>query len=143
MGNNVSIFIGSDSQVYGSIVRYITAIVYKYGNRGAHYIFNMDEVPRMKDDFLRLYNEGSRTVETYEIISEAIPVNILMEFDYANIKKTLSSPLVGAFKGWPNARFKGGEMFSTKAADWICRNYGEITSDWNKENKANSHLRVA
>ena len=141
--NNLSVYIGSDSQVYGGIIRYVTAIVYRYGNRGAHYIFNCEEVPRIKDDFLRLYNEGARTVETHDLLASEIPITALMEFDYAGVKKTLSTPVVGAFKGYSNARFKGGDMLSTKAADHICRNYREIVSKWNKEDREQATLRVA
>lgn len=134
--SNLSIFIGTDSQVYGGIIRYVTAIVYRYGHRGAHYIFHCTNEPRTKDDFMRLYNEGARTVQANQFIIEELPSLVpLMEFDYAGIKKTLSSPLVGAFKGYQNARFKGGEMFATKAADHITRNFYEIVSNWNKETR--------
>lgn len=127
------VYIGSDSQVYGGIMRYITAIVYRYGHRGAHYIFHCSEEPRVKDDFLRLYNEGARTVQAYQFLYDEIPALVTkMEFDYAGVKKTLSSPLVGAFRGHQNVRFKGGDMLSTKAADHICRHFREIISHWDK-----------
>lgn len=128
---NLKIYVGTDSQVYAPDIRYVTAIVYRYGQRGAHYIFNCDEIPTIKDDFLRLYNEGLRTVEACEMLRNELPIEIeAMEFDFAGVAKTLSTPLVGVFKGYQNARFKGGEMFSTKAADHICRNYREIKSKW-------------
>jgi predicted RNase H-related nuclease YkuK (DUF458 family) len=130
---NLRIYIGSDSQVYNPISRYVTAIVYRYGHRGAHYIFHVDEVPKIKDDFLRLYTEGLRTVEAAHLLTSELPVSIhALEFDYAGVKKTLSTPLVQAFKGYQNATFKGGEMISTKAADHICRHYREIMSKWPK-----------
>lgn len=119
---NLKIYVGTDSQVYGGIVRYVTAVVYRYGHRGAHYIYRMEDMRRMNDDFLRLYTEGAKTIEISEILTSELPVAIeAMEFDYADVKKTLSSKLVSAFKGITNARFKSGEMIATKAADHICR----------------------
>lgn len=143
---NLTMFIGTDSQVYGGIIRYVTCIVYRYGHRGAHYIFNCHEPNRIKDDFLRLYNEGARTVQAFQLLSEEIPSTAaVLEFDYAGIKKTLSTPLVGAFKGYQNARFKGGEMFATKAADHICRNFHEIISKWDVQVREDykEEIRVA
>jgi predicted RNase H-related nuclease YkuK (DUF458 family) len=45
---NLVIRIGTDSQNYSSITRYVTTIVYRYGNRGAHYIFYKQDLPRVK-----------------------------------------------------------------------------------------------
>lgn len=119
---NLKIYIGTDSQTHSETVVYVTAIVYRYGRNGAHYIYYKERVPKIKDQFLRLYNEGLRTIETAEIIREEIPIAIeALEFDYANVKKTLSSPLVSVFKGYQGATFKSGMMIATKAADHICR----------------------
>lgn len=130
---NLRIYVGSDSQVprngkrHRGYMVYATAIVYRYGHRGAHYIFNGEEVPIVKDDFLRLYAEGVRTLEAAELLKNELPVEVTMEFDYAGEKKTLSTMCVGAFKGYQNARFKGGEMISTKAADHIVRHWNELS----------------
>lgn len=140
---NLKIYIGSDSQTYSGITRYVTCLVFRYGQRGAHYIFNVEEVPKVKDDFLRLYNEGVRTLEAHDMLTSEVSVAIeALEFDYAGIKKTISSALVGVFKGYLNATFKGGEMVSTKAADHVCRNYREIRHKWKKDDNENK-LRVA
>ncbi len=141
---NLKMYIGTDSQVYGGIVRYVTAVVYRYGNNGAHYIYQGNEVPRMKDDFLRLYNEGANTLEVAQYIYDEIPSFTIsqLEFDYAGVKKTLSTALVSVFKGYLNSRFKGGEMIATKAADHICRNWREHSRKWNKDQDI-ATLRVA
>lgn len=119
---NLKIYIGTDSQVSRESITYVTAIVYRYGKNGAHYIYCKERVAKTKDQFLRLYNEGWRTVETAQIIQDELPVSIeALEFDYANVKKTLSSPLVAVFKGYQNAVFKSGRMIAVKAADHICR----------------------
>lgn len=125
--SNLKIYIGTDSQNFSSITRYVTTIVYRYGNRGAHYIYFREDVPRVKTDYLRLYDEGVRTINTFEMLTSEIPVSVeALEFDYADAKKTISSKLVQDFRGWvagiqQKAVFKSGWMIATKAADHICR----------------------
>jgi predicted RNase H-related nuclease YkuK (DUF458 family) len=142
---NLTIYIGSDSQVDDGRLVYATSIVFRYGTRGAHHIFHIEDVDRIKDDFLRLYNEGVRTVETYDLLTEELPVVATLEFDYNNMKKTLSSNLVSIFKGYHNAKFKSGEMLATKSADHICRHWKEIRHSWKmKDDKQQfGGLRVA
>jgi len=124
---NLRIYVGTDSQDYGKITRYITCICYRYGHRGAHFVYLKDEVPKIRDLYSRLYTEGVRTVDAALLITEEIPVAIeALEFDYSNIKKTKSTPVVQALKGWVkglnmNASFKSGEQLATKAADHVCR----------------------
>lgn len=121
---NLTIRIGTDSQNYSGITRYVTTIVYRYGRRGAHYIYFRDEVPRVRVEYSRLYDEGVRTMEAYELLTRDIPVSVeALEFDYADVKRTISSQLVSVFKNWgvSNAVFKSGEMIACKAADHICR----------------------
>lgn len=121
---SLKIYVGTDSQSYGGITRYVTVIVYRYGHRGAHFIYYREEVPRDRDksQFVRLYGEGMRTLEAGDILTQDIPVAIeALEFDFADATKTLSSKLVGAFKGTQNAVFKSGNMFACKAADHACR----------------------
>lgn len=121
---NLRIYIGTDSQSFSESTIYVTAIVFRYGKRGAHYVYYKEKVPREKIDFTRLYNEGLRTIEAHNLLTEEIPVSIeALEFDYADAKKTVSSQLVQIFKNWGNlnAVFKSGEMIATRAADHICR----------------------
>lgn len=126
MHKNLTIRIGTDSQDY-RVTKYATVVVFRYGLRGAHYIFHYDERARHKTEYLRLYEEGVRTIETAELICREIPISIEgLEFDFADVKKTLSSKLVQDFKGWTkginqNPVFKSGQMIATKAADHIIR----------------------
>lgn len=123
---NMKIYIGTDSQNYSDITRYVTAIIYRYGHRGAHYIYFKENVPRVKTDYLRLYDEGVRTIQAWEMLTTEIPIAVEgLEFDYADVK-TISSKLVQDFKGWcaglqQKAIFKSGQMIACKAADHICR----------------------
>jgi len=125
---NLKIYIGTDAQDYGKITRFATCIVYRYGHRGAHFIYFWEEVPVIRDLFSRLYAEGVRTVETAELLREHLPAIAIeaLEFDYSDIKKTKSTPVISALRGWVkglglNASFKSGEQLATKAGDHVCR----------------------
>jgi predicted RNase H-related nuclease YkuK (DUF458 family) len=119
---NLQIHIATDSQSMSNVTRYATTIVYRYGLRGAHYIVFKEEVSRERVEYTRLYNEGIRTYEAWEILTKEIPsISPILEFDYNDVKKTQSSSLVQAFRGYPNAVFKSGKMIAAKAADHECR----------------------
>jgi predicted RNase H-related nuclease YkuK (DUF458 family) len=127
---HLKVYIGTDSQDYGKVTRYATAIVYRYGKRGAHYIFHVDEVPKHKDMFTRLYDEGVRTIETAQVIDNEIPIAFeALEFDYNHIPKFNSNKLLASIRGWVtglNYRgvFKNSDkdmMIAAKAADHLCR----------------------
>lgn len=128
---NLKIYIATDSQDRAGISRYATAIVYRYGHRGAHYIFFKEEVPRVRDMYSRLYDEAVRTIETAQLIDAEIPIAFeALEFDFNHVPKFNSNRLVSAIGGWVKglnyrAVFKNSDkdfMIAAKAADHICRN---------------------
>lgn len=126
--DNLKIYISTDSQNYGGKSVFVTAVVFRYGLRGAHYIYLKQRIPRIRDIFTRLWKEGELTVECAEMITQEIPLKIeALEFDYNNKKITKSTNLVPALVGWAsslgyNTRVKPDEMIAAKAADHLCRN---------------------
>lgn len=131
---NMKIYIGTDSQDKKTsakgkkyITVYATCICYRYGHRGAHFIYLREKVPIIRDMYTRLYGEAVRTIETAQLIDSEIPISFeALEFDYNQIPKWASNKLLSAVGGWVkglnyNAIFKGGEVISPKAADHVCR----------------------
>ena len=125
---NLKVYIGTDSQDLGQSSRFATAICYRYGHRGAHYVFFLQDVPRMKSMEMRLLEEASRTIEAAEMISSEIPVAFeALEFDYNHIPKFKSNKVLSTVKGWVAGLnykpvFKSGQLLAAKAADHIVRN---------------------
>lgn len=125
--NNLKVYIATDSQNGKRNTTYATAVVFRYGSRGAHYAYRVERMPKIKDLYKRLFKEGELTIGTADLITSEIPLKIeALEFDYNNMKKTLSSPLISGVGGWAesmgyNVRFKAQEMIASKAADHICR----------------------
>ena len=126
---NLKIYIATDSQDVGMLSKYATVVVYRYGTRGAHYIYYKDSVPR-RDMFTRLYDEAVRTIETAQMIDSEIPISFAaLEFDYNTLPRWASNKLVSSIRGWArglnyNAVFKNTSndiMIASKAADHVCR----------------------
>lgn len=131
--SNLKIYIGTDSQDVKDkkkrkITRYATVIVYRYGDRGAHYIWYEEEVPRVKVLYTRLFDEAVRTIEVADMLSQQLPAVKIeaLEFDYNHIPKFKSNQLISSVRGWVlglnyNPVFKSGDMIACKAGDHICR----------------------
>jgi predicted RNase H-related nuclease YkuK (DUF458 family) len=123
----MKIHVATDSQNYGPITKYAIAIVYRYDLRGAHYIYKIVEVPRIRDHFMRLFQEAELSLRCAELIVLNTPLRVeCVELDYNNEKKTISTKVVAAARGWAESlgfktRVKPDEMMAAKAADHICR----------------------
>lgn len=126
---NLKMYIGTDSQDDGDKTRYATVVVYRYGNRGAHFVYYKEELPRIRDMYTRLFDEAQRTVAVAQMIDSEIPVSFeALDFDFNYIPKWASNKLYASVKGWVkslnyNASFKGGEVIATKAGDHIVRHW--------------------
>jgi predicted RNase H-related nuclease YkuK (DUF458 family) len=124
---NLKIYIGTDAQDYGKITRFATCVVYRYGHRGAHFVYFRDEVPVIKDMVTRLLDEGRRTIEIAQLIDTEIPVSFeSLDFDYNMIPEWASNKVLPSVRGWAQglnykATFKGEHVIATKAADHVCR----------------------
>jgi predicted RNase H-related nuclease YkuK (DUF458 family) len=119
--DDLRIYVGTDSQSESDFTMYATTICFRYGNRGAHYIVFKEKVPRVRVEYMRLYDEGLRTLAASKFLNDELQIFPFLEFDYADVKKTVSSNLVSVFKGYQNARFKSEEMIATRAANHECR----------------------
>lgn len=121
------ILIGTDSQNSKTHSKYSTVIVFRYGNIGAHYIFNTTKVSKIKDLFKRLFKECELSLDVAEYITNNTSYKVAaIELDFNDFKITRSTPLVSATKGWCESLgyktiLKSGEMIACKAADHCCR----------------------
>ncbi len=124
---NAEILIGCDSQKSKLFSKYAVAVVFRYGSSGAHYIYTIVKVPKIKDLFNRLFKECELSLEVANFITENTAYRIgAIELDFNNFKITKSTPLISATKGWCESLgykviLKSGEMIACKAADKQCR----------------------
>lgn len=124
---DVEIHVGTDSQNHRRETVYVTAIAYRYGNRGVHYIIHKIRVKKIKDRWTRLWNEAEMTIDTAEYLSKKISsLKIQLDFDYNVDERYFSNKLVQASHGWGTSlgykvNMKPDNQIATKAADYHCR----------------------
>lgn len=132
MHPNLRMYVGTDAQDYGDTTRFATVIVYRYDMKGAHFIYQKEDVKPRMTMFLRLWSEGQRTIEAASLVMEELPSIAFtgVEFDYNNIPKWASHKLIKDIGGWAQGLkmrtvFKNNKtgdcMIATKAADHVCR----------------------
>ena len=120
------IHIGSDSQNVGKKTKYVTAIEYRFGSRGVHYIISKKDEIIIDDIWKRLWKEAEMSIEVAEWLSNQINVKIEIDMDYNNDEKFISNKLISAAKGWANSlgykvNVKPNSQIATRAADHHCK----------------------
>lgn len=120
------IHIGSDSQNVGKKTKYVTAIAYRYGSRGVHYIIGKKNELLIEDIWKRLWKEAEMSIEVAEWLSKQISVKIEIDMDYNDDEKFISNKMISAARGWANSlgykvNVKPKNQIATKAADHHCK----------------------
>ena len=120
------VHIGTDSQNHRRTTVYVTAIAYRYGNRGVHYIYHKHKMKKIKDKWTRLWNEADYSIEVANWLTSKVNVKVEIDLDYNYQEKHFSSKLVGPAVGWVEslgykANIKPHNQIATRAADYHCR----------------------
>ena len=122
----IEIHIGTDSQNHRRNTVYVTAIAYRYGNRGVHYIYNKQKIKKIRDKWTRLWNECEYSIEVANWLTSKINVKVEIDLDYNSEEKHFSSKLVSPAVGLVTslgykANIKPDNQIATRAADYHCR----------------------
>lgn len=124
---STQVIVGTDSQTIGEHTTYVTAIAYKYGNNGVHYIISKQKLPRVNDLWTRLWKEAEYTIEVAEWMKTHLPsVNVTLDLDYNDDAFFKSNQLISATKGWAQSlgykvNTKPECLIAGRAADYHCR----------------------
>jgi len=79
--DSVKIYVGADSQNIGVNTHYATVIVLHYGNSGGHVLYHKEVVPRVRDNFSRLWKEVEDSIAVAMFLRE----NNLSEVEYIDL----------------------------------------------------------
>ena len=124
---SVEIHIGTDSQSEGDKTTYVTAIAYRFGTKGVHYIYWKEKIPRVRNRYNKLFRETELTIEVAEWFTKQIKsVRVELDFDYNKDERFWSQKLVSSTKGWAEGlgykvNIKPVKQIATRAADYHCR----------------------
>lgn len=106
---NLKVHIGTDSVVSGEWISYFTVVAFRHSRTGVHFIFSKEKVQRFRnengkpDSFTRLWRECKLTMDVAQMLVDRGLLSkpeIIIELDYNNLIKTVSTPLISSTKGW-------------------------------------------
>lgn len=126
---DAKIYVGTDSQNKRHFTSYVTCICYRYGHRGAHYIYYRENVKKIRDRWVRLWGEVERSVEVARFLEDNSLKVYRVDLDFNEKEIARSHNMVSAARGYvigmgfqPNqVTVKPEEQVATRSADHIVR----------------------
>lgn len=95
------LFIGTDSQNIAHKTIYVTTIVFRYPQRGAHVIYYKDVQSRIWDLWTRLWKETEKSIELADFLRQELGVPIeQIDLDYNENPDYPSNKVLKAAKGF-------------------------------------------
>lgn len=124
--NDISVYIGTDSQNYGSKTIYACVVVLHYGRNGGHVLYSKMKVERIKDRFSKLWKEVEFSLEVARHLEENgihatyidIDLNPDPRYGSNNVLRTAMG-LVESMGFTP--RCKPDSVAASYTADMLCR----------------------
>lgn len=127
------VIVGCDSQNKRYNTCYVTTVVFKYFGRGAHYIYQRENVKKIRDRFTRLWGEVERSIDVAKMLEApqnkggaGIKVDYV-ELDFNKKELTGSNSMLKASQGYVigmgfKCKVKPDDGLSAvKAADHVVR----------------------
>ncbi len=97
----VELIVGSDSHSFNNHTVYVTTLVFRYHQRGAHVVYKKEKVPRVNDLFSRLWKEMEKSASLALHLRENYGVNISqIDLDYNDDPKYPSFKVRQAAMGY-------------------------------------------
>lgn len=124
---NVKIYLGTDSKSSNKKTRYITSVVFRGDTRGCSLIFKEVLLPKEKDLFKSLFHECELSLEIADYLKKNSSIHVdAIELDYNSFKKTRSTNLIAATKGWVESKgyvavVKPQKMYAVKSSDHLLK----------------------
>ena len=125
MDETVKIYVGADSQNIGDHTHYATVIVLHYGNNGGHVLYAKEIIPRVRNNFNRLWKEVEDSLEVAMYLNEqGLPKATYIDLDLNPDPKYHSNTVLRAALGYVEsmgftARIKPNAAAASCCADSI------------------------
>ena len=121
-----SLHVGCDSQNYRCHTVYVTTVVFRYPQAGAHVIYRKEKVPRISDMWTKLWGETERSVALAHMLREEAEVEVeQIDLDFNTDPAYPSNKLLSASAGYiQSLGFQSGAkpdlLMAAWAADALC-----------------------
>ena len=124
---DAKIYVGCDSQSYANKTIYVTTVVFRYDNRGAHVIYKKEVIPKVKDLWTKLWGELQRSIDIAGYLKVEGSINIhQIDLDYNNNPNHKSNMIVKTAIGYMesmgyNYAIKPETLIAISVANELCR----------------------
>lgn len=124
---SLDIHVGCDSQNYKRYTVYVTTVVFRYPDNGAHVIYRRERVPKITDLWTKLWGETERSVDLANLILEECHVRVKqIDLDFNSDPQHPSHKLISASAGYIaslgfKAQAKPDLLMAAWAANALCQ----------------------
>lgn len=125
--SDLRIYVGCDSQNKGDVTIYVTTVVFRWDNHGAHGIYFKEKVPRIRDLWTKLWGELQRSIDVAGYLKFEGRIDIeRIDMDYNRSPKHKSNPVLKAAIGYVEglgykSAHKPDVLYATSFANELCR----------------------
>ena len=125
--SQVEVHVGCDSQNHKRHTVYVTTVVFRFPNNGAHVIYRRERVPKILDMWTKLWGETERSVELANLILEECNLRVnQIDLDFNSDSQYASHKLVSASSGYItslgfNSKVKPDLLMAAWAANVLCQ----------------------
>ena len=125
--SEVEVHVGCDSQNHKRHTVYVTTVVFRFPNNGAHVIYRRERVPKILDMWTKLWGETERSVELANLILEECNLRVnQIDLDFNSDSQYASHKLVSASSGYItslgfNSKVKPDLLMAAWAANVLCQ----------------------
>ena len=119
--------VGCDSQNHKRHTVYVTTVVFRFPNNGAHVIYRRERVPKILDMWTKLWGETERSVELANLILEECNLRVnQIDLDFNSDSQYASHKLVSASSGYITSlgfksKVKPDLLMAAWAANVLCQ----------------------
>lgn len=123
---NLDIHVGCDSQNYKRYTVYVTTVVFRYPDNGAHVLYRRERVPKITDLWTKLWGETERSVALANLILEECRIRVKqIDLDFNSDPQYPSQKLISASAGYITslgfeAKAKPNLLMAAWAANVLC-----------------------
>jgi len=124
--DDCKIYVGSDSQNNSNSTKLATVVVFHYGNNGAHVAYRTLSLPKMNDEFSRLWFEVTSSMEIAQYLKELGLKVSHVDLDLNEDEHFKSNAVLRSAVGYVESmgfspRWKPHNADACRVADALCR----------------------
>ncbi|MDA0940256.1 MAG: hypothetical protein O2990_04580 [Bacteroidetes bacterium] len=125
--SDVQVHVGCDSQNHKRHTVYVTTVVFRFPNNGAHVIYRRERVPKILDMWTKLWGETERSVALANLILAECNLRVhQIDLDFNSDSKYASHKLVSASSGYItslgfDSKVKPDLLMAAWAANVLCQ----------------------